>query len=174
MLQRSELQRPQLSLRRLGADDEDLYCALYCDAGVMRHVGEPLTVGAARRAFAATVRINASPSWVPSYWVIEAQQQRACVGLMGMIRGASDLDAELGILIRPAWQGRGCAVEALTMLVQRAFSATPLTSLHARHAGGNRAMLGVLRRLGFAPKSPDAELSLGCQWELSREDWRLM
>ena len=138
----------------------------------MRHIGLPLSEVAARRAFTATLRINASCSWVPSYWAIVERQSSARIGLAGLVCGASQDGAELGILVLPGWQGRGYAADALSMLISQACSAASLNRVHARHAAGNEAMSSVLHRLGFARTSNDAALSPGCHWELSREAWR--
>ena len=166
MPQRTELSGPRLDLRRMGAGDEALYCALYCDEGVMRHIGSPLSEVAARRAFAATLRINASCSWVPSYWAIVERQSSARIGLAGLVCGASKEDAELGILILPGWQGRGYAKDALSMLMGQACSATSLNRLHARHAAANGAMFRVMTQLGFARKFTAEETPLALHWQL--------
>lgn len=166
MPQRTEPSGPRLDLRRMGTADEALYCALYCDAQVMRHIGMPLSEVAARRAFAATLRINATCSWVPSYWAMVERQSSTSIGLAGLVGGATKDDAELGILILPGWQGRGYAADAMSMLISRACSATPSTCLHARHAAANGAMFRVMTQLGFARKFTAEETPLALHWQL--------
>lgn len=169
MLQTTELSGLRLDLRLMDAGDEALYCALYCDAQVMRYVGVPLTEAAARRAFAATLRINAACCWIPSYWTMLERHSGTRIGLVGLVSGASKEQAELGILILPSWQGRGYAADALSMLMRQACAATSLSCLHARHAAGNAAIFSVLTRLGFAHRLTTAGPPFAHHWELCRE-----
>jgi RimJ/RimL family protein N-acetyltransferase len=165
-----ELNGPRLQLRTLDAGDADLYCALYCDARVMRHVAPPLSPMHARRAFAATWRADAECAARQGHWVIIERHGSVAIGLIGLTR-VSPMTAELGILILPDRHRRGYAKEALSLLVEHVFSATPLTCLLARHAASNGAMAAVLTGLGFAPLPVDANSAFAWRWELQCADW---
>ncbi|WP_181952517.1 GNAT family N-acetyltransferase [Vulcaniibacterium gelatinicum] len=160
----------RLHLRPLAADDAALYVALYTDPAVMAHVAAPMTGEAARRSFEKACARNreSPPRW--QRWAIRARGSGEAVGLCGLFRDADREDsAEIGVMLLPAWQGRGVAAEVIAAFAARAFDPAapwPLARLWARHAAGNTPMGRVLARLGFRPIPSDID-DERC-WELSR------
>lgn len=148
---------PRARLRGLVPEDEALYCALYTDLDVMALIGEPLSLAAAKRAFAIACRRNADPAARERYWSILDRGTGRGIGLLALIAGASDPgDAEFGVMLLPAAQGRGLARELNEALLEQAFArgGWGLHRLWARHAQRHGAAAAVLARSGFRPARP--------------------
>lgn len=167
-----ELLGPRLSLRPLAGDDETHYCSVYTDAELMRLVATPLSLAAARRAFAAARKANCAGNLRTAYWTLFERERRVRIGLLGMVGAPDGSDAEVGAMILARWRSRGYAAEAIAELARYAFTTLPLTRLHTRHEPGNGAAIGLMHRLGFE-RAADAGEGVGQRWELLRENWQL-
>lgn len=160
----------RLHLRPLGGGDEALYCRIYTDPELMRHVGTPLSDDAARRSFRAACRQAAWPTPTP-WWVMSERDSRTAIGVLGMVR--RDAAAEIGILLLVESQGRGFAAEAITTLVGLAFADPGLALLWLGHAPDNAAMLGLMEKLEFRRDGPTVNDGRVC-WQLTRTRWQVV
>lgn len=170
-----ELRTPRLHLRPIGAGDAALYCRLYTDPEVMRHIAAPLSAGAAQRAFDAALALSRQS--VPSLrlWVLVERDPGRDVGVVALIRHRDRDDAlELGAMLLVAAQGRGLAVEAQVALLDCHFGSPANRVVWSRNAVGNRAAVAVRRKLGFEPDVV-GECGPGqMRWQLTRERWRAL
>lgn len=149
-------QAGRLDLRPLGHADRPLYVSLYTDADVMRHVGAPLSVEAASRAFEAVrqqMRRAPPQAW---YWAACVRGSGRDAGLLALMFDPGRRSAEFGMLMFPWAQGRGHATEAVGTLVAHAFAdvgepgtRSGLGRLHTRHACAHPAGPRVMEKLGF-------------------------
>ncbi|HEU4813342.1 MAG TPA: GNAT family N-acetyltransferase [Xanthomonadaceae bacterium] len=149
---------PRLRLRLLHPADEALYCALYTDPGVMTHVGPPLSAAAASRGFSVARRRNEAPDGAERRWSVRDLASGEAVGLLALLRDPSDPgNAELGVMLLPAAQGRGFARELNDAVAARAFApgGWGLHRVWARHAAGHDAAAGALGASGFQPGPPE-------------------
>jgi RimJ/RimL family protein N-acetyltransferase len=90
----ADLHTPRLHLRPLVPADERLYCGLYTDPAVMRHVADPLTPGAALRAFGAVLKqVSADPPQA-RYWILCPRDGGGGLGLMRKLGFAPMDDAD--------------------------------------------------------------------------------
>ena len=134
-----DLYTPRLHLRPLAQGDERLYCGLYTDAEAMRHVSAPLTPEAAERAFRAVLRQLAAEPPQSRYWILAPREGGADLGLMAWVPDRDDAgSAEVGLLLVGPAQCRGYAAEAIAVLADEVFAATPLQRLWTRHAERQR------------------------------------
>lgn len=164
-------QTRRLDLRPLEDGDRPLYVALYTDAGVMRHVGAPLSPGAAGRSFERVqqqMRQRPPQAW---YWVACLGGCGREAGLLALIFDAGRESAEFGMMM-PAWaQGSGYATEAVGALVAHALgegadrTGPRLQRLHTRHVAGHPAGPRVMAKLGFREGPPGQGMS---HWYLDR------
>lgn len=163
---------PRLHLRPLDASDEALYCRLYCDPDVMRHIGTPLSPEAARAAFATVIGLMRRDAPTMQVWVMRDRAFGADVGILALIRHADMPDArEIGAMLLVEGQGRGFAVEAQTALLDWVFDAQGVRTVWSRNAPGNAAAAGVRLKLGFV-RAPDGPGEGGeVRWQMSRERW---
>src|SRR3546814_14303860 len=79
-----------LRRRPLAPSDEDLYCRLYTDPGVMRHVGPPLARGAASCAFGSLLRQQAIDPPRSRHWVLVSRDDGGALGLMDWLPDTGD------------------------------------------------------------------------------------
>ena len=105
----------RLHLRPIGEGDEALYCGLYTDPDLMRHIAAPMTLEAAKRSFGAACR---QQSWMKQRWILLERSSAVpiSIGQLGLFvdadatQGAS---AEIGVMLLDDWQKRGYAAEAI-------------------------------------------------------------
>ncbi|MEZ0470316.1 GNAT family N-acetyltransferase [Luteimonas salinilitoris] len=167
-----------LELRPLNRRDRTLYCALYTDAELLRHVSAPLSEEAARRSFEKVLlQVEASPP-ESLYWIFHAldNPKPEGLGLMALVFDQGVAIAEIGVLLMPEGQGRGYATEAIAAAADLSFDALGLNRLHTRHTPDNLAASGLMRRLGFellvATSATDETAGPpSCRWNLDREHW---
>ncbi|HVR81743.1 MAG TPA: GNAT family N-acetyltransferase [Luteimonas sp.] len=154
---------PRLYLRPLGEGDEALYCGLYTDPELMRHIAAPLSIEAAQRSFGTACR-QQSPQ--KQRWIIAERGEDDGIGLLGLF--ADGEAAEIGVMLLANWQGRGYAAEAIAAMADRIFAAEAIRMLWTRHAPGNGLATGLMHKLGFVCEDTEhAEL----RWHLPREQW---
>lgn len=154
----------RLCMRVLDDRDEALFCRIYTDAALMRHVAAPLSEAAARRGFRkarAGAAAGTSPWWL---WVMRVDASGREIGLLGLQPGE---DAEIGAMLLAEAHGSGYATEAIAMLVDLAFAVPGIACVRTRHARANGAAGGLMRKLGFAQQA-GAEAS---RWQLTRTAW---
>ena len=160
------LPSPPFRLRPFAESDLALYAALFTDAEVMQAVGAPFAPDRAARAAAASLRHQGDARGRFRHWVIEHPEGTA--GLLGLaLRGEAwrGGEAELGVLLWPAWQGRGAATAAITAVRPWAFEAAGLAALTCHHAEAHAGAAALMRRVGFTPCPPRADAPLPLGWE---------
>ena len=162
----STLAAPPFRLRPFAEGDLALYAALFTDAEVMQAVGAPFAPDRAARAAAASLRHQGDARGRFRHWVIEHPEGTA--GLLGLaLRGEAwrGGEAELGVLLWPAWQGRGAATAAITAVRPWAFDVAGLAVLTCHHAEAHAGAAALMRRVGFTPCLPRADAPLPVGWE---------
>ena len=158
----------RLHLRPLDGRDEALYCSLYTDPDVMRHVATPMSAAAAQRSFAAACRLQRPRV---QRWIVRERAAAADIGLLGLVP-LDDAAAELGVMLLGPWHGRGYATEAMAGLRDHAFAALRLQQLVVLQAtAANAAVSRMMPRLDFVRIS--AHPGPDIRWELQRGDWRV-
>lgn len=174
---------PRLHLRPLGGDDEGLYCRLYTDPEVMRHIGAPLSAEAARTAFATVTRLMRQDAPTMRLWALRDRGPGVDIGILALLRHAHEPGTrEIGTMLLVAAQGRGFAVEAQTALLDWVFDTQGVGIVCSSHAPGHGAVIGVKHRLGFVRAgrggTVDADVRDACagdqrvHWQISLERWR--
>lgn len=164
------IETARLRLRPIRAGDAALFCALYADPAVMRHIGPPLDAGAARRAFDAALRIDAAAGW-PGYRIVALREAPADIGLVALQRRkARPRTADAGVMLQGGTQGRGLGAEAIAGVVDWAFAHALVEDIHTRNAAGNIAVLRMMERQGFqaqAGQDPSQRY-----WRMTARAWR--
>ena len=140
-----------------------MYCRVYSDPDLMRHVGKPLTVVEAAASFAVACRQNAAGG-ASGWWVAVPRASVDGIGLLGTVR--HDRRVEVGVMLLPRWQGNGYALEAVAALIDRVFE-QDADVVRMSHSESNAAMAGLMRRLRFERKAVDDNL----RWGIGRDRW---
>lgn len=171
------LDTPGLQLRPLGQADETLYCRLYTDPEVMRHIAAPLSAEAARAAFAAVSRLSWQVAPTMQVWIVRDRAIGADIGIVALIAHADLPGArEVGAMLLVEGRLRGVAAAAIGAVADHLFDpgdtlGADVHQLWTRHAPGNEAAMRLMLRMGFLRQvtcgADEAEL----RWRMSRERW---
>jgi len=160
---------PPFQLRPFAGTDAALYAGLFTDPEVMRAVGPPFTADRAARAAEASLRHQRDAAGRFRHWVIECANESA--GLLGLaLRGPAwrGGEAELGVLLWPAWQARGAASAAIAAVRPWAFEVARLDVLTCHHVDPHAGASALMQRVGFTRCAARAEVPLPVGWECRR------
>ncbi|MCE9685483.1 GNAT family N-acetyltransferase [Shewanella sp. AS16] len=160
--------------RPLAEQDLPLYCSLYTDARIMRHIAAPLSQARAERAFGTSLKLMAAPAPTLLNWVITDKQTGEALGLQGFSWAkvsaheatahnkatAHKADArtnvrqdaaraELGIMLLRSANGKLIPEEATAALMQHGFDRLGLERIDVNYNGTNLATERVVKKLGF-------------------------
>ena len=142
------LHTARLGFRCWAADDLPLALALWGDPEVTRLIGGPFSSEQVKERLCE--EIAAMLAHRVQYWPIFLLSGGAHVGCCGLRPyGPDDRIYELGFHLRPAYWGRGLAVEAGRAVCGFAFGVRRARSLFAGHHPENAASRAVLEKLGF-------------------------
>ena len=172
---------PRLHLRPLGHADEALYCRLYTDPEVMRHIATPLSAEAARAAFARVSRLTRQDAPTLQVWVLHDRASVADLGIVALI-GHADLPGarEIGAMLLVEGRLRGVAAAAIGAVADHVFDpgdgdgdgvGADVHRLWTRHAPGNEAAMRLMLRMGFRRQVPCGVDRAELRWRMSRERW---
>jgi ribosomal-protein-alanine N-acetyltransferase len=141
---------PRLHLRPLGEADEALYCQLYTDPELMRHIAAPMSIEAAQRSFHSALKQQGGARMI---WVIVERDGGAERGILGIV--PKDDAAEVGVMLVADGQARGFAAEVIAAIADILFQSTAIRRLWTRHASANGPASVLMRKLGFEPLHVD-------------------
>ena len=145
-------------------EDADLYERLYTDAETMKHVSPPWSQAEAAVNFGKVLSACAEKRFRYRLWVVATHANEA----VGVIALTGDVArAELGMMVLPAWRGRGCAKEVVPSVTRYAFEVLGVAKVAARHLFPNLAGAQVMQALGF---SPEADREAGWQGWVRQRD----
>ena len=168
---RGHFKTSRLHLRPLDGGAEALYCGLYTDPEVMRHIATPLSLDAAQRSFRLACWQAVQQPMDTPWWVMSEHVSRIDIGLIGMVR--REAVAEIGIVLLAQWQGRGFATETIRVLTDLAFEDPAIAMLVLDQASDNGAMLGLMEKLEFR-RAAVAGNDGRVRWQLARSRWRAL
>lgn len=154
----------RLFLRPLAAGDEDLYCRLYADPVVMRHIAPVLLHDAALCGFRSALQQQGAKRLS---WIITERGTGIEHGLLGVV--ADGAQAEIGVMLFEDSQARGIACEAIPAVAAELFRAPALARLWTRHATANDAAAALMRHLAFEPWAVMGQPVGERRWHLTRE-----
>lgn len=152
----------RLLIRPLAQQDKELYLSLYCDAKVMRNIGEPLTVEAAEKAFASTLRVIAQPEPKILTWTIVDKATNEAIGLQALnwitpnpykINLETFEYAEIGFMLLRQSNGKRIPKEAAGALIDYAFNHLKLQRINTFYSAKNLTVAKLAYSLGFSYNS---------------------
>lgn len=117
------MQSERLTIGALSEERESLYCDLFTDPVTMGHIGVPLTMEAARRRFRGALALSRRDPPAGLLFSIFEKRSGRHIGICSLL----NIDrvrsrAEVGVMLRPAWQGQGFGTEALRLVLKTAFT----------------------------------------------------
>lgn len=165
------LDTERLELRPMDERDQDLYCRIYTDAGLMRYVSERLTQDAALAAHGKVCVLNRDPDFRYRCWVIRHRENERDIGLLALV--GSKKSAEIGAMILADWHSHGIAAEVIGRLVDFAFGEYGIGDVYTRHHRENGLAQGLMRKLNFVrvPSEPQDEGRI--RWSQKLSQWQI-
>lgn len=190
MFKQAVIRSGPLELRPLTAADQALFVELYTNPKIMRQVAAPLSAELAARSFA--LALQSGPQQHHYYWTLwlaastsaptltpaSAASDNSAMDVTLPHHSAAGIAAliamparsfEFGVMILPAFSGRGIPVAALAGVIQYAFMSGQAETLIAKHQTANLPVVRLLRRLRVTPTGTDAGFS---HWQLTKSDWQ--
>src|ERR1043165_3573326 len=113
----------RLTFRSMNAADEALYCSLYMDPEVMRHVMKPLTREHAKASFRRALESMQQVPFERRNVVITEKATGQPIGLSGVhVTDAKRKEAEVGTLLKTGVHAQHFGVELSKALITQAFA----------------------------------------------------
>ena len=172
----------RLLIRPLAEQEKAIYISLYTDAKIMRNIGEPLSVEAAKNAFDRVLKAMTKKQQKVITWAIVTLDNNECIGLQALNWQSSALaglteTAEIGIMLLRNSNGKLLPEEAMGALMEYAFSHLAINTIHATYAKSNLATKRFVKKLGFTFKlDPKLGSKLdntdNCYEYFQKEQWR--
>lgn len=141
------MQTERFELRPLAPRDSGLYIGLYTNAKVMRHVGDALTLPAARSAFDKVLAFTQRTDGGYQAWVVVERSTGEEWGLLALV--AREGGSEIGALIWPQYHNAGVATEIIRRLMDFAFAEGGVDMVFTRHRAENGGAESLMRKLDF-------------------------
>jgi [ribosomal protein S5]-alanine N-acetyltransferase len=142
------LRSERLGFSRWSSEDLPLAEALWGDVRVTRYIGGPFSADAIAQRLDTEIR--SMRTYGVQYWpifLLEGGEHIGCAGLRPY-RGEEAV-YEFGVHLRPAYWGRGLAVEAGRTVSRFAFETLGAHRLFAGHHPSNTVSERMLKALGF-------------------------
>ena len=146
------LRTARLRMRRVRADDLALFERVFCDPGMMRHLGAPWTHALAEETLREWMDAWGGDSSY-SYGVLVTRRGGVTVGIAGISEDTDpeETGVELSWFILPEHQGRGYATEIGEGLMEFVFRRLGRSRMVAETHPDNVAAAAVLRKMGWRP-----------------------
>ena len=183
------LSSPRLHLRPLQESDVDLVLELFTDPEVMEYAGGPVKDETIREEMATYVRRGGDGS--VGVWCICKGDTKEAIGSVALLPlpveaddtewesvrmgEIPDGDIEIGYFLRKSEWRQGYVSEAVSCLLEFAFSVTDYEEIVAVIDPRNRASRRVLERAGFASTGDRRAYRETCPgFRISKSDWRVL
>ena len=140
----------RLSLREMDGRDAAFICELVNDASWLRFIGDKhvRTEDDARR-YIASGPAAMYARYGFGLWLVERNDDKAPIGICGLIRRDTLPDIDLGFAFLPAHRGNGYAFEAAQAAATYGWETLGLARMVAITAPDNDDSVRLLERLGF-------------------------
>ncbi|WP_281558740.1 GNAT family N-acetyltransferase [Thalassomonas sp. RHCl1] len=138
----------RLFIRALEKQDQALYCHLYTDAKVMRHICQPLSQEQAMKAFHTTLNKQTSNTNHQFSWAITSKETNQAIGIVGF-QSQEKEHAILGLLIVENSQGRGYAPEVFKELINVCHNTFGFKKFTSQVQKDNINSIKFLKLIGF-------------------------
>ena len=183
------LSSPRLHLRPLQESDVDLVLELFTDPEVMEYAGGLVESEKIWTEMASSIRRGADGSI--GVWCICKAQTKEPIGTIALLPlpvevedtdwklvrmgEIPDGDIEIGYFLRKSEWRQGYVSEAVSCLLEFAFSVTDYEEIVAVIDPRNRASRRVLERAGFASTGDRRAYRETCPgFRISKSDWRVL
>jgi len=138
----------RVSLEALSQRHERLYCELFTDPVTMLHIGEPLTRESAKGRFRGALASSRRDPVTELLLVVSAAGRDIGICALQNIDRARSR-AEVGVMLRPAWHGKGFGTEALRLALMIAFTVLGIDEVWGQFDPSHAAVERMNTRAGM-------------------------
>ena len=144
------LETPRLRLRWFVAADADFLRALLNDPGWLANIGERnVRTRRQARTWIATRHTATYGRLGFGFWGVERKSDRRLLGMCGLIKRDTLMEADVGYALMPAFRGQGYASEAAAACVRYAQDVLGLPEVWGITSPTNAGSAAVLRQVGL-------------------------
>ena len=146
-----ELTNSKLKLLKYNESDFELYKEMRMCPNMMEHVYDPFTLDEVKERFKVHLQEWSmdSKDWLSfSITLISTGDKVGDIGLKVVDKEKGI--GEVGYMVKPGFQGKGIAFEALSLIKEFAFNKLKLNKLIAKCSTKNEASFSLLEKHGFA------------------------
>jgi RimJ/RimL family protein N-acetyltransferase len=144
------LETPRLRLRWFVAADADFLRALLNDPGWLANIGERnVRTRRQARTWIATRHTAIYGRLGFGFWGVERKSDGALMGMCGLIKRDTLMEADVGYALMPAFRGQGYAREAAAACVRYAREVLGLSSVWGITSPPNTPSATVLKQIGL-------------------------
>ena len=144
------LETPRLRLRWFVAADADFLRALLNDPGWLANIGERnVRTRRQARTWIATRHTATYGRLGFGFWGVERKPDGALMGMCGLIKRDTLMEADVGYALMPAFRGQGYAREAAAACVRYALDVLGLPEVWGITGPDNAPSAGVLQQIGL-------------------------
>jgi RimJ/RimL family protein N-acetyltransferase len=130
--------------------DADFLCALLNDPGWVANIGERhVRTRRQARAWIATRHTAVYGRLGFGFWAVERQADGALMGMCGLIKRDTLMEADVGYALMPAFRGHGYAAEAAAACVRYGLDVLGLPEVWGITGPDNASSAAVLRQAGL-------------------------
>jgi len=144
------LETPRLRLRWFVPADADFLRALLNDPGWLANIGERnVRTRRQARAWIATRHTATYGRLGFGFWGVERKSDGVLMGMCGLIKRDTLMEADVGYALMPAFRGQGYAREAAAACVRYALDVLGLPEVWGITGPDNAPSAGVLQQIGM-------------------------
>ena len=144
------LETDRLRLRWFVDTDADFLRALLNDPGWLANIGERhVRTRRQARSWIATRHTATYGRLGFGFWAVERKSDGALMGMCGLIKRDTLMEADVGYALMPAFRGQGYAREAAAACVRYALDVLGLGEVWGITGPDNAASAAVLRQIGL-------------------------
>ena len=144
------LETPRLRLRWFNAADADFLRGLLNDPGWLANIGERnVRTRPQARSWIATRHTATYGRLGFGFWAVERKADGALMGMCGLIKRDTLMEADVGYALMPAFRGQGYASEAAAACVRYGHEVLGLPEVWGITSPDNAASAAVLAQAGL-------------------------
>lgn len=169
----------RLTMTRITADDQALYCGLYSSPSIMRFIGEPIQGQALHNSWERAFKASQTAVADLCFWRVASKDRDQALGVCGFNRRKQQpLQADIGCLLLESCHGQGVATELLGGLSSYAFEHLAVDHLCSDSMQTNLASFHLMTKLGYAYHNRPISVSHypepvpGYHWTMDKPNWK--
>ncbi len=140
----------EIFLLKISKEDQNFYCDIYTDKGLLKYIVNPLNIVEAKKSFEITLKKMLAIPPKLMLFTINSKHSKDKLGIIGIKWDqGSPSQVELGVIVVKKYQRQSIAYSAKSLLIQHVFEKLQVNNIIATCDNDNRAANHSFRKLGF-------------------------